>query len=275
MSSRLCISVIASTSSGNCTVIWNGSSAVLVDCGLGINRILANLNELGVNINSLKGVFITHLHHDHIKKTPLKFFCKNNIPLFCHVDMKEILCDKFPFLKNGEKYGKLIVYDKHSVAGDFFVSAFDVPHDADGGCKGFNVYCRVNMRVKKISISTDLAYISDVVLKRFVNSDIIVIESNYDLKMLDDSKRTTYLKERIKEVGHLSNEQSSQSVGTVLLQSRRKAKTIIVAHISQECNENDLATSCMKEKVLTVDCCSDIKIVETFKDKRSQTVVVS
>ena len=72
---------LCSSSKGNCTYISDGRTAILVDIGIGIRCFSNQLALAGLSPESLRAVFITHEHSDHIKG--LSAFCKKyNLPVY-------------------------------------------------------------------------------------------------------------------------------------------------------------------------------------------------
>lgn len=57
---------LASGSSGNCYFLGTDRYGILVDAGIGI-RTIKTLKELGIGLDIIRAVFITHDHADHIK----------------------------------------------------------------------------------------------------------------------------------------------------------------------------------------------------------------
>ena len=58
---------VASGSSGNCHYIEAGGVRVMVDVGLSLKAIEANLRLRGIAPESIQAIFVTHEHSDHIK----------------------------------------------------------------------------------------------------------------------------------------------------------------------------------------------------------------
>ena len=61
------ISVLASGSKGNCTLIRDDDTAVLIDAGISARRIQQKLSELHLDIRDISSILITHEHIDHIR----------------------------------------------------------------------------------------------------------------------------------------------------------------------------------------------------------------
>ena len=66
---------INSGSNGNCYYIGNETEAVLVDVGLTCKEVEKRMSRLGLSIEKIKAIFISHEHSDHIKG--LAVFAKN------------------------------------------------------------------------------------------------------------------------------------------------------------------------------------------------------
>ena len=58
---------LASGSSGNCYFIGTDAYGILVDAGIGIRTIKKHLKDLGIGLDRIRAVLITHDHADHIK----------------------------------------------------------------------------------------------------------------------------------------------------------------------------------------------------------------
>lgn len=113
--------------------------------------------------------------------------------------------------------------------GEFFVTGFDTPHDS-AGCMGFRVYTEDG----QMAIATDLGHITENILHNLSNTDLTVIEANYDNRMLADGPYPYYLKERIdSDYGHLSNIQSGLAISKLV---EKGAKQIQLCHLSQTNN---------------------------------------
>jgi phosphoribosyl 1,2-cyclic phosphodiesterase len=129
----------------------------------------------------------------------------------------------------------------------FLIRSFAVPHDSPGGCFGFSISAEDGGREKKITIATDLGYVGPELPAQFADSDVIVLESNHDVRMLEESSRPHWLKKRIREIGHLSNDQCAQLVVQILDCSGRLPHSFVLAHISKQCNTQELALGCTGE----------------------------
>ena len=61
------IALFASGSSGNCALVSDGETYILIDAGISARRIRAGLTAQDVAMADLTGVLVTHEHSDHVK----------------------------------------------------------------------------------------------------------------------------------------------------------------------------------------------------------------
>lgn len=215
---------IGSGSKGNSTLIeYKENRFILIDCGFS-NRYFNHVLEINnLNINQIDYIFITHNHIDHIK-------------MINKLDEKKIYSFKntiqdvnYNFLNEGVNYFC-----------DFEVNVIKTSHDAPDSI-GFIF----KIDDKEIVYLTDLGFIKKSVLNLIKNKDYYILESNHDIDMLLNSNRPKSLIKRIKgRSGHLSNQQAIDYLNKVV---NDNTKHIFLAHLSQECNNEDLLNNYIKE----------------------------
>ena len=77
----LFITSLNSGSNGNCYYIGNETEAVLVDVGLTCKEVEKRMSRLGLSIEKVKAIFISHEHSDHIKGLAV-FAKKYKLPVY-------------------------------------------------------------------------------------------------------------------------------------------------------------------------------------------------
>ncbi|MCX6137843.1 MAG: MBL fold metallo-hydrolase [Ignavibacteriales bacterium] len=245
MKNQLSTCVLGSSSAGNATLVWNARTAVLIDCGFGPVTIAKRLQELGLRFQDLDGVFLTHIHGDHVNEPTIRKLVKECIPIYCPPEIEHHLRKKYKTLTSASREKLFAPIEKSDIELDTLcIRAFEVPHNSPGGCFGYSVSSHDGGRTKKVSVSTDMACATNSALDQIANSDIIVIESNYDVEMLEQSHRPAWLKHRIRDDGHLSNDQCAESLLQIIDRSQTLPKCLALAHVSQQCNTNALAHEC-------------------------------
>jgi len=225
---------LGSSSSGNSTLIWTETDSILVDMGFSQRYMAERFEEADVLFSSLRGVLITHLHNDHVNQAFLNKLIRNQIPVYLHEQMTPVFLQRYKV--KSDTFIQTFGASSFDAAG-FTVQGFEVPHDSPGGCFGFNLH----RQAKKITIATDMGFPKNGLAEKFVDSDVIIVESNHDVQMLESSHRSYQLIDRIKQIGHLSNEQCVQFLDDILKKSDKLPKAVLLAHLSAECNLSSLA----------------------------------
>jgi len=223
-------SVLASSSDGNCLLVTDGDTRVLIDVGITCIRIKRGLADLGITLESLTGICITHEHSDHIKALPV-ISRKASIPFYATQITSSVADDK---LKLTNPQWNIFEPGNSFQIGSLTFEAFAVPHDAADPV-GFVVS---NGR-RRLGVATDLGFVPTMVEHHLKSCHTVVLESNHDLEMLRNSNRPWSLKDRImNRHGHLSNAQCSELVEALI---GGNLDTLVLAHISTECNTPALA----------------------------------
>ncbi len=227
------LSVLASSSRGNASVISGGNTHLLVDAGISATRIRQGLADCGLSVPALSGIFITHEHHDHTsglgilsKKDELRLYCSR----YLAPDLKDMTHRAaFTYMEPGAAVR----------VGDFTVTSFCVSHDAIDPV-GYLFECGG----VKLGYITDTGCIKRGMKELMAGVDALYLESNYDPAMLARSGRAPQLIDRISGTwGHLSNEQAGDFVRDI---AHPGLKHLVLAHLSPECNTPAIATRNMQ-----------------------------
>jgi phosphoribosyl 1,2-cyclic phosphodiesterase len=266
--------VLGSSSSGNATLFWDDRTTVLVDCGFSPRYLRSSIESLDLQIPSIGGLLFTHAHGDHVNDQSVDLFLSNGIPLFIRRELSTVLKRLYPSIARAAGKGMLHTFDGDGTEiGSLSIESFSLPHDAPGGCFGFTLGSGTGTSHRKMTIATDLGYQEEGLVQRFAESHALVIESNHDPEMLENSGRPPWLIRRIREIGHLSNDQCAGIVTDVVRASSNPPSTVVLAHISPQCNTHAIALSTTKE-ALTRSGFTSIRVVPSFRSLPSEIVEV-
>jgi phosphoribosyl 1,2-cyclic phosphodiesterase len=238
----LSLQVFGSSSAGNCTAVWNRHGAILIDCGFPPGYVLQKLHAAGLASSSVRTVLLTHMHSDHLNERTLSMLLDAGAALVCTPPVCAVLRRRSGAARKARERGLLHeIIGGMTVGHGISVRPFSVPHDADGGCSGFCIDDDSAPRARRAVVATDLGYPREGLHAEFSDADVMVMESNHDVDMLEHSGRPRFLIERIRKIGHLSNDQSSRFLAEVLQRSSRHPSHIVLAHLSTQCNTPRLA----------------------------------
>lgn len=230
------ISTLASSSKGNASVISSGSTHLLVDTGISALRIRKGLEECGLTINQIAGIFYTHEHSDHLcglgvlaKKKVLNLYCSR----YLSRDLRAIAPSaKLTYIEPGCSFE----------VGDITITPIEVSHDAADPL-GY----LFQHGDDKLGYITDTGRITRSMRNLLTGVHTLYLESNYDPQMLRDSGRPYDIIERIAgDWGHLSNDQAADVVAMV---AHDELRHIILGHISPECNTPEIALQSMQTAI--------------------------
>lgn len=225
---------LGSSSHGNCLLVKATTCNFLLDVGLTGKQIVERLPKFGVTIQDIDAIFVTHEHMDHSQG--LRGLHKyGHLHCFANRLTAQAIDAKFnkAFQWDYFQTGTIIEY------GEFFVETFPIPHDA---AEPVGYFFRSKNGGKSLCWVTDLGYIPQPLRKRVEQSDILILEANYDHALLEqDYKRPLAIKNRIRgRLGHLSNESAFDLVTQAEHPNWQK---IFLAHLSRDCNDAQLLKS--------------------------------
>ncbi len=221
------ITSLNSGSNGNCYYIGNEHEAVFVDVGISCRETEKRMNRLGLSIQKVKAIFISHEHSDHISGVPV-LAKKYNIPVY--ITPKTLL-----YLKVNPDEHKIIHFIAYQpvTIGDLVITAFPKFHDAIEP-HSFVITCRDIT----IGVFTDIGATCEHLISHFSKCHAAFLEANYDDEMLDSGGYPYHLKRRIRGGhGHLSNKQALE---LFLAHKPAFMSHLLLAHLSKNNNDPNL-----------------------------------
>lgn len=218
-----------SGSSGNCLYIGTPDSGILIDAGVSARRIERALCERELDPRRIRAIFVTHEHTDHT--AGLRVFQKRyGTAIFSSGGTREGLFALGALDANG-----CCLPVTEACFDDFCVTAFPTSHDCREST-GFRVELRDG---RTVGVATDLGEMTEAVRRGLSGCDLIHIESNHDIRMLENGPYPYVLKRRIlSSVGHLSNEACAAELPALVQQGTTR---IVLGHLSRENNLPPLA----------------------------------
>ena len=221
------IIALQSGSNGNCIYLESGATRLLFDAGISGICASTRLAYFGIDIRTVDALFITHDHTDHVSGAGV-FHRKFKIPVWMTEDTQAACAHKI---------GKVAAVQHFSANTRFQfknlrIETISTTHDAaDGVCFA------VDDGEHRFGICTDLGCVFSALPDFIASLDGVLLESNFDPKMLESGPYPYDLKRRVQgDGGHLSNFEAAH-----LLQKKgQRLKKIVLGHISEENNTENL-----------------------------------
>lgn len=252
----LSATIIASSSSGNCTLVRSAQTSILVDAGISARRITAALADAGVDPASLDGILITHEHCDHVGGLPV-FLKRFGIPVFCNSATAAAAAID-------PRYVRSFLTRTAFSLGDIAIETFEVPHDAADPV-GFTL----RSGGASLGFVTDLGYPTAAIRERIRGVHTLLVEANHDERLLqNDLKRPWAVKQRImSRHGHLSNDAAARLVAEIAGDGLRR---VVLGHLSRDCNTPDLALAAISNQLalaagIEVHCAAPDAVSASFE----------
>lgn len=224
------VSVLASGSKGNSTLIKTKDYNILIDAGMTVSYLEDKLRENEVLLKDINYIFITHTHTDHIGAL-------NNLVKKYHptIIMTHKMFNDLKFLKD---YEHIMILIDDLWIGNVKIETIATSHDASDG-KGY-IITEDNSSVVLV---TDTGYINKKHFDKLQNKNLYIFESNYDPEMLMYGRYPKWLQRRVNgDEGHLSNDMSAFYLSKLIGPNTKK---IILAHLSEENNTEETALLCI------------------------------
>ena len=249
--------MLGSGSAGNATLVSHAGVRVLLDVGFSYREVSRRLAEIDVDPGMLDAILITHAHGDHTRG--LRVMAKRHrLPVYATPAIR------------GE-WGGDDLADWRALApgaaldldGLRFIP-FAVPHDA-----AETMAFRIETPEGAIGYATDVGALRPVLIERFRDCRLLVIESNHAAELLRVSPYARSTRERIAgDGGHLSNESLAAFVRDHL---GAEVRCLVLAHLSRVNNLPELAEMTCREALRSRGR-SDVEVVVARQERVTPTI---
>ena len=254
--------ILGSGSAGNCAYLETDEARILIDAGFSGRQIRQRLATIARAPERLHGILITHEHSDHIAGL-VGLAAKIKVPIYCNRLTKEAIESQLGISVEC----RLFATGSSFEIGDLQIDTFSVPHDA---------YDPVGFLLRtvegNIGFLTDLGHATRLVLERVRAAHVLVLETNHDVKMLqEDIRRPWSLKQRIlSRHGHLSNEAAADVLEQIVTD---ELSQVYLGHLSRDCNRPELARSAVEHRLQKIGA-KHVTILSTAQDLPCPTLTL-
>jgi len=232
------LTILGSGSAGNCAYMETDQARILIDAGFSLRQIRKRLATIGRVPENLTGILVTHEHSDHIQGLA-RLSEQLHIPVYCNRPTREAIEYQLKIKLECRLFATGATFE----LGDIMVETFTVPHDAQDPV-GFLLQTAAG----NIGFLTDLGHATKLVLERVRRAHVLVLESNHDVKLLQDCPHRPWsLKQRIlSRHGHLSNDAAADAAEQIMSADLRH---LYLGHLSGECNRPEIAYDVMQQRL--------------------------
>lgn len=159
---------LASSSRGNCYVVNDGQTAILLECGISFRRIKKGL---GFDLSTIQACLVSHEHKDHAKS--VMDLIKSGVEVFASEGTAEALdCALITPVEAGVQFR----------VGSLEIMPFRTWHDAREPL-GFLIYSRRDG--ERLAFATDTVNLGHT----FPGVNLLALEANYDASILARCER--------------------------------------------------------------------------------------
>jgi phosphoribosyl 1,2-cyclic phosphodiesterase len=246
----LYITSLNSGSNGNCYYIGNDEEAIFVDAGISCRETERRMQRLGLQMEKVKAIFISHEHTDHISGLPV-LAKKYRLPVYIttgtlqhgQLDLEKQLVVPFQ------------AYQAVQIGG-LAITAFPKFHDANDPHSFV-----ITSSTVRVGVFTDIGKPCDHLIRHFQQCHAAFLEANYDEAMLENGSYPIFLKNRIRGgLGHLSNAQALE-----LFTKHRPAfmSHLLLSHLSKDNNNPQLVENLFNQHALGTSVAVATRFAET------------
>jgi phosphoribosyl 1,2-cyclic phosphodiesterase len=230
------VTVLASGSNGNSTLVSSSGTRLLVDAGLSCKELIRRMLLCGEDPRCIDAILITHEHGDHV--AGLYVLAKKlKVPVYITASTH----DSYRRWARDSAGNRVLLARVECFCpgrafeiGDITIMPFTIPHDAIDPV-GFTFHSEGI----KVGLCTDLGYMPASVRHHLRSCHMLMIESNHDLELLRGGPYPWAVKQRVmSRVGHLSNDALADFLAS---DYDGAAEFLILAHLSEKNNHPEIA----------------------------------
>ncbi|MDE3020697.1 MAG: MBL fold metallo-hydrolase [Pseudomonadota bacterium] len=231
---------LGSGSGGNALVCCAGGTTLLLDCGFGLAETQLRMGRLGLTMDALNAIVVTHEHSDHVQGVA-RLARRYSLKVWLTYGTWRMMEERMSGIDV-----EFIEADISFSIGDLLLYPYTVPHDAREP-----VQFVLSDGKSRLGVLTDAGRRTPHIESMLTGMDGLVLECNHDRQMLEKSNYPPSLKRRIGgPYGHMDNEEAAQLLAAL---DTSHLKHLIAAHLSEQNNNPEL----VRRKLAAVMGCKE------------------
>jgi phosphoribosyl 1,2-cyclic phosphodiesterase len=231
---------LGSGSRGNATLVEEGRTRLLVDCGFSAREAERRLQRLGCDPAELGGILVTHEHNDHLHGVHT-LARRYGLRVWMTPGTWSACAEAAARAKQGRRpVAAPELFSSHEpfAVGDLRIEPFPVPHDAREPTQ----FIFSNGAVR-LGVLTDLGRATAHIERQLDGCQALMLECNHDAQMLAEGAYPASVKARVAgSQGHLSNEQAAELLKRL---DCPRLQHVVAAHLSEQNNIPALARTAL------------------------------
>ncbi|MCU0619896.1 MAG: MBL fold metallo-hydrolase [Gemmatimonadales bacterium] len=230
---------LGSGSRGNCFALERDGVVLLLDAGFSLRELDRRAAAAGLALDGLVGIVLTHEHGDHAAGA-VRTAARHDVPLVASAGTRDAL-------RAGSAVACAPLVPGHQVTlGPFEVAGCPIPHDAT---EPMAVAIRADDGTS-VALAYDVGRPTAALRLLLRDRTAVILEANHDEVLLRTSPYPASVQERIAgSAGHLSNRIAAQLLAEA---SHAGLGTVVLAHLSQRCNSEEMARAAVTEALRAV-----------------------
>jgi phosphoribosyl 1,2-cyclic phosphodiesterase len=216
-------------------LVESAGGALLIDAGFSLREIVRRCLRAGRDPARIRAIALTHEHGDHSRGVPAAAHAWS-VPVAGSSGTLRALEDRLP-----RAVPRVPLAASRRVAlGPFTVTAYPTAHDAREPV----VLIAEDGDGRRLAVAYDVGSPTAALRHALRHLDAVIIESNHDEVMLRSSDYPPSVRARIAgRAGHLSNSEAARLVADA---AHGGLGLVVLAHVSEHCNQPDLALRTMR-----------------------------
>lgn len=256
-----------SGSSGNSCYIGTSTGGIIIDAGIRADEIEKKIRDNGIDIRKVYGILLTHDHSDHVRYAYTLLRNNRHMKLYCTNRVLNAILRRHDISKRIKDYHHPIFKEIPFKIAELDITAFEVPHDGSDNM-GFSVA----FQGRNFVLATDMGEIVPRARHYISEADYLVIESNYDLRMLISGRYPEFLKARIRTSrGHMDNDDTAAFLKEIYTS---RLKHIFLCHLSKDNNTPEKALDKVREALESAGAVVGAGM-ETIDDRRADVQLMA
>lgn len=241
-----------SGSSGNCAFLGldtgeGSTSGILIDAGVEPDIVYEGLRDNRIDIRNISGILLTHDHGDHVKFVYPIVRANRHMVVYTTMRTMNGLLRRHNISNRVKEYQKIIYIEHPFDAARFKVTAFRTSHDGTENV-GYSIATADGQH--NFVIATDTGIVTAEADNYLRKANYVVIESNYDHRMLMNGPYPEFLKARIVgDRGHLDNIVTANYLKSIV---HPGLSHIFLCHLSEENNTPEIALETTRNALLSL-----------------------